>query len=310
MLAFLPSLASALKKGDYRIIITGASGWLGQATLEMCDSAGLLQQVHAFGSKEYALPLRSGKSIAVLPLSRMEELTPGAYHLFHYAFLGKDRVEGMSTDAFISENQHISETIFKQADRLKPWAIFVPSSGAVYKPDRSIDTDIKNNPYGVLKARDEKHFAQLKDSRVVQCRIFNLAGPFINKPDIYALGSIIHDIKKGGPIVLKADKPVLRSYMHVADVINLALAIMQDNKPLPPVFDTAGDGVIEIGELAARTAKLLGAPFIPMQRPDISGAPNRYVGDGAAISALMKHYGITPANLDTQILDTARYLGA
>jgi len=91
-------------------------------------------------------------------------------------------------------------------------------------------------------------------------------------------------------------------------VLNLGLAILLA-KAAMPVFDTAGDEVIEIGELALRAAALCGAASIPIHRPqiDVQNA-DHYVGDGRIYHALAQNFGVTLQRLDANILDTYAYI--
>ena len=145
--------------------------------------------------------------------------------------------------------------------------------------------------------------------RIVIPRLFNLAGPFLNKPD-YVLGSIIRDVARGGPIELRATHPVERSYVHVGDLVELAFAVMLGQKAAPSEpFDTAGERDIEVGELAALIASVLGKSGMEIRRPSFDGSPaDRYVGDPSVIRPLAHSYGITMRNLPTQIEDTAAFM--
>jgi nucleoside-diphosphate-sugar epimerase len=186
------------------------------------------------------------------------------------------------------------------------------SSGAVYLGD-----ELSTNPYGVLKARDERLFfdiaARLGEEgsapRVVVPRLFNLAGQFLNKPD-YVLGSIIKDIARGGPIRLHADHLVIRSYVHVRDLVDLAFAMMLGAGPIPrQAFDTGGEREIEVGELAELAASVLGQPGMPIVRPPVEdNRADRYVGDPTMLSSLAHSYGIELTTLARQIEDTASYV--
>ena len=186
------------------------------------------------------------------------------------------------------------------------------SSGAVY-----LGSDITTNPYGVLKALDERLFLDMASPsgrsdgtpRVVVPRLFNLAGPFLNKPG-YVLGSIIQDSRRGGPIGLHATHPVVRSYVHVGDLVDLSFAAMLGDGPLPDVpFDTAGEREIEVGELAQFTASVLGQPAMEIVRPPIDHSrSDRYVGDPTLINSLARSYGIEMRALARQVEDTAHFL--
>ena len=58
-------------------------------------------------------------------------------------------------------------------------------------------------------------------------------------------------------------------------------------------FDTAGEREIEVGELAALAASVLGQPEMEILRPALDGTPaDRYVGDPAIFNFLARSYGI------------------
>jgi UDP-glucuronate decarboxylase len=316
VLTFTPFVSSRLFESDLDVIVTGGGGWIGQATLEMLDQAlgaHFPARVHVFGTSGRRLPLRSGRLVYCRALRDIEDLPSRPCLFTHYAFLTKDRVAGLDLRTFVEQNEVISRSVLKQANIRRIEGIFVPSSGAVYRPDRTIDDDLKRNPYGVMKARDELDFLSLAEefhTRVVICRVFNLAGPFVNKIKSYALSSILMDIIASERIVLRADRPVLRSYVHVRDLIDLAFALMLgDRSPPATPFDTAGELNIEIGELAQRAASILGKPEMPIIRPPIrSEEPDKYVGDGRLFQRLLREFSVLPRHLDTQILDTADYL--
>jgi nucleoside-diphosphate-sugar epimerase len=213
----------------------------------------------------------------------------------------------------MSLNDGIASAVIDQLHRGEVEGLFVPSSGAVYDPDRRAQADPATNPYGFMKLRDEQRFADAcpRPERSAIVRVFNLSGPFMNKATLYALGSIITDLAVGGPIQLRADHPVIRSYVHVADLVEVAFAIMLGTVGSSGApFDTGGEQEIEIGELATLTASLVGLPDARIERPPRSDGAiaDRYVGDGTEMRRLAVEGGRELANLEDQILDTAAFL--
>jgi nucleoside-diphosphate-sugar epimerase len=284
------------------VIITGAGGWLGQAALEMCGDA----EVIAYGSRARSLALRSGRRIEVQPLQQIATLSLSGALVLHCAFLTREHASLQPLAHYIAANREISALVQGFLQRNGAAGLFVPSSGAAYA-----GTSMEENPYGALKCEDEEIFARLGQQLgfpTAITRVFNLAGPFINKLDSYALACIISDILKGGPITLRAAHPVWRGYAHVEDVLNIALGCLQLGNS-PPVFDTGGEA-IEIGALAMRAARLLHAQ-VEIQRPDWhAGNPNIYLGDNAAYAVQAGRAGVKLHSLDAQILDTAEYIRA
>jgi nucleoside-diphosphate-sugar epimerase len=191
--------------------------------------------------------------------------------------------------------------------------MFLASSGAVYRADRSIETDLTANPYGVLKHRDETVFADAcaaAGTKLVTARVFNLAGEYINKLGNYALSSFILDALAGRPIVVRATRPVERSYMYVGDVVTLALTCLLDNEPAPPVFDTVGERVVEVGELAELVRDKCGQRDIPIQRAprDDTLTADRYVGDIGTMRRALGLRQLAFKRLSRQIEATAGFL--
>ncbi len=310
-------MAARLRESDLDVIVTGGGGWLGQATLEMLEStfAGRTgARVHAFGSSRRTITLRSGRQLDIHPLAELSELTVGAHLFAHYAFATREFVSRLGVEAYVVRNREITALVADQLLRTEPVGLFAISSGAVYLGDNP-----STNPYGVLKAEDERLFLELarRDRRaryaprIVIPRLFNLAGPFLNKPDRYVLGSVIEDIGRGGPIRLTASRPVVRSYVHVADLIDIAFGAMVGEGPVPDgPFDAAGEREIEVGELAELAASVLGQPGMAIERPPFDGtAPDRYVGDPMKLRSLAAAHGVDLKPLSRQIEDTARFMG-
>ncbi len=300
-LEFRADFAAAIGKSP--VIITGAGGWLGRAALEMFAGAVPLAQIHAFGTAARLQHLRNGTSISVQPLSALPELETCQAIIFHMAFLTREHAGQMPLAAYFEANRALSGMIENYLRQYGARGLFVPSSGAAYTADPL------HNPYGSLKIEDELRFTTLGETLglpVVNMRVFNLAGPFINKINSYALACILRDLLAERPVILHAAKPVWRAYAHVEDVHNIALGLLLESQS-PPVFDTSGEP-IELSALAARAAHLLGK-HLTIERPAWQHGPaDKYLGDGTAYTAHADRLGVHLASLNQQILDTADYL--
>ena len=319
-LRFSDRVATRLVDSDLGVVVTGGGGWLGRATLEMLDGAlgpGLTSKVRVFGSSSRRMTLRSGQSIAVEPMGQLADQDPRRRTpqlLAHYAFVTREHAGTQSLSAYVDTNRAISDVAVDLVAREETVGVFVPSSGAVYGPDRTTQEDLDANPYGALKLVDERRFSRFAGGptsrRVVVSRVFNLAGPFLNKPDLYALGAILTDIERGGPIRIRAARPVIRSYVHVQDLVELAFAAMLGLITVPDhPFDTAGEIEVELTELAELATTVLGCPGMPVERPPLTETPDdRYLGDRTALARMATEHGMALRLLPVQIKDTADYL--
>lgn len=300
-------------------VVIGASGWLGQATLEY-----LLRQlsptdwprVHAFASSARVLTLRDGSAVQVQALSSLPQLrTSRAALVFHYAFQTKDRVGANTLEDYILLNHSIRDALAQFVDANAIAGLFVPSSGAAYAGmDEANQSD--GAIYGRCKLDDERAFETMGKQYgfpVVSPRVFNVSGPYINKHNLYALASIIGACLRNEPISVRATHPVVRSYYSVIDLIELCCKLMlagRDRGAAFHAFDTAGTEAVEVGELAQRCQQLL-APHLAIERPPMSGAAaDRYVGDASAIREFECTFDISPLGLDQQIKLTADYMSA
>ena len=314
-----PSLAAALRASDLGVVVTGAGGWLGQAAVEMLaeafgESAG--QRLALFSSIDRMHRLRSGDTLTSRRLASIAELPPRPWLFFHFAYVTRDRLREFGLTEYVRMNRSIAGEVIAAARRVRAAGLFVPSSGAVYRRNREIESNLEANPYGVLKIEDEQVFAELAQQlgcRAVLPRVFNLSGPFINKLRSYALSSLILAAQRGQPLVIRAAHRVVRSYIHVADLVSLALALLLDGGSEPIArFDTAGDRAVEIAELADCILAALGAK-LPIERPPLDtdrSTDDIYVGEGGPMQALMTRYRFDILPLETQIRDTAMYLAS
>jgi nucleoside-diphosphate-sugar epimerase len=315
-LTFPSQLASEIRNCGGRFIVTGTGGWMGRVVAEMLDRAlgeNSPTRISLYGTTPRNLTLLSGRTLPVQAFDMIAQAQGPAY-FFHCGFLTRDKVAAMPLNDYVAANTHISDRVIAGMEAAQAKGIFMPSSGAVYKPGTHVlDKNLETNPYGVLKAGDEQRFLKFAAERdIPTCipRVFNLSGPFINKPEIYALASFLTQALARQPITIKAQHRVVRSYVHIADLITLAVAmLLSPHEDAPPVFDTAGEDDVELSDLASKIVEVLGQPELAINRPKIlPGAENVYVGQPGQMTAIMDHYGYAERDLAAQILDTADYL--
>ncbi|HVE47736.1 MAG TPA: NAD-dependent epimerase/dehydratase family protein [Acidimicrobiales bacterium] len=309
-------LIRSLLSGHERFAVTGASGWLGRTTLELLAGAlgpqQFRDQVVGFASTSRTVTLRAGTEVRLQPLHRLAELAPAPTHLLHFAYLTRNRVPEVGVPEYVTANLAITAAVISAIQRFRPSGVFTTSSGAVYGPDGYFVTDVAANPYGALKYLEElavRCAAADAGTRSVVTRVFSLSGAYMTKPELYGLGDFLLQVLAGGPITVRATRPVERSYCAAADVVTLALAcLLRGDGQEDLVFDTGGD-VIEVGQLADRVIGALGLTEVSVERSwDPQAPPDRYVGDGTAMSALALTYGLPLLAIDGQIRETAAYL--
>jgi nucleoside-diphosphate-sugar epimerase len=312
-------LVGRLVRSDYRVVITGASGWLGQASFEMLSGAygkQFNERVKCFGSLARTLRIRGGQLIDQRPLPEMQALDNHPTILLHFAYLTKEKAASMSLDEYVATNRTISRSTYQAAKGIGVDRIFLVSSGAVYQAMAAAPLLQPVQPYGALKLEDEALFSRFahesEGARVITARLFNVSGPYINKLGSYALASFIEQARQrhlGACIKINADHPVIRSYIAVENLVRVALSHLLDDATDPYVcFDTAGDREVEVQELA-ETVRYLVNPDITISRPALTSVvADRYVGDGTMYRSLAARHGVVLHDLEQQVRDTASYL--
>ena len=305
-----PHIAKALRQDGRRILITGASGWLGRATLDLLHQAlgrQFDERVRCFGSAQRRFALPGSDSIAQQPLAALADLAEQPSLLLHLAFLGKERAEQMDEPQYRAANRAIGETVLGALDGIGIEAAFVSSSGAAAHADDP-HASAAMRLYGAMKRDDEDGFtkwAETTGKRLVIARIHNLSGPHINKPGSYALGCFIADALRGGPIKVRAPHDVVRGYVAIRELMSLVFACLLREGRQTLRFDTAGEPV-ELGALAELVAAQFGGCAI--ERPARVPGEDRYVGDPNAYRALLQTEHIAEVPLDRQIAETAAFL--
>jgi nucleoside-diphosphate-sugar epimerase len=306
--------AERLSAGTERIVVTGAGGWLGMATLEMLsqllgeDFAG---RVVCFGGRPRRLTLRGGVDVQQHLLSDIAGLPPAPTLVLHLSFITQGPAMTLSAGDYVAANRALSREV---RDALRPIgakAVFQASSGAAALADPDGGPQSRGL-YGWLKREDEAAFADWAEAEgrgSLIGRVFNLSGPYINRRSTYALASFIGDAQAGRPIEVRASAPVWRSYVSIAELMSVALAWLTGPADGVARFETAGAETLEAGEIAERVAAVL-APDLEIRRPRFDpGAPaDRYVGEGAAYNVLRRQAGVAQSPFDEQIQATARYM--
>lgn len=309
------TVRQAVRADTRRIAIVGARGWIGRTLVELIGEAlseAAADRIVCFGSHAAEIALNSGMRLRQAPLEALGALDHRPSLLFHLAFLTKDKAPDMSADAYRRANQLISDSVAAALDPIGVDRLFVASSGAAaFADDPAAAPDLRL--YGALKRDDEHRFAAWatrapETRRAAICRLYSVSGPFINKPDRYALADLILRALSGGPVGATAPREMWRSYVAVKEVLALALAMLLTHRgEAAPRFDSGGEE-IELGALAALVGAELGAPVVP--RPIADPAANHYCGDHRAWRALLDRHGLAHLGLAEQIRETAAYLAS
>lgn len=301
--------AARLKGADSRVVVVGGGGWLGRATLEALHillGRAFHDRVVAFGSSDRILRLRGGLEVMQHPLSRLAALERRPSLVLHLAFLTQEKAKMMSEADYVAANRAISGAVRDSLDAIGARGVLVASSGAVHLASHP-DAEASKRLYGQLKLEDEAAFSRWGEAghgAVAVARIFNVAGPYLSTGGAYALAAFIDDALRGGPIEIRARRPVIRSYVAISELMSVALGALTAS-PDTVAFETQGDADLEMAEIAEIVRAEI-APGIIIRRPPLeSREEDRYVGDGAAYRTLRHAFDVETVDFPAQVRQTA-----
>lgn len=296
-----------------RLVITGPTGWIGQALLALLhradDSDGLRagEAVCLFGSRAGVVVLPSGEALPVCPLSEIGPDDVAGAQVIHLAYLTKDKVAEVGEAAFRARNDAIDTALLRAMEQGRPASLFVASSGAAALAEAGRDLHL----YGVMKLEQEARFLAFGARNgvpVLAGRIFNIAGPHINKLEAYAVSNFALQALAGGPVSIAAQQPVFRSFLHVYDLCRLILRAGRSGHGEVRAIDLCGNEVLEMSDIARLVVSAMGGNIaISRGHLDYAGRSD-YVGCPQDTRVLAMRLGLELADTARQVSDTIEWI--
>lgn len=290
---------------DERVVITGASGWLGRSLLHELEAAlgdRLSSQVLALGSSPRTIRLGSGRAIDILKWEHDAVASWGPTAAIHLAYLTRERIAEVGLPAYLEANLRVTaQAALLQA--LPGMRAFVAaSSGAAACVDWASAFD-DNGAYGALKRMDEALFlreGEFLGVPTVIARTWSVSGPYCTKPFLFAFSDFITQAQSTGRIVVRAEGEVWRRYVDAGQY--LALCLRSSIAGGSGVIGSTGP-MIEIRELAQAVAEVMEASVL---EAEITGTipVQRYLLEGADLEERARVVDVRLLDLAEQIAFT------
>ena len=272
----------------------------------MATRAGLTPdngRLRVFASKPGRMMLEDGTTVGLEALAEAAPLAGADWTVAHFAALGKDRAADLPVADYVAQSEALQDAALRLIARADRPRLIFASSGAAYGPGGTPPAQV-DEPYGHMKCLQEVSLAGWCSENGVPltvCRVFNVGGPWGNKLELYALSSLIRSALAGGDIPIRARGPVLRSYVHVEELMAVLIGRAPSSKP----FDSSGVEVVEIGDLARLVCTQLGLdPLRIVRQRDPEAPPSRYAGDGTVYQAAVRTLGLTPIGIGAIVSDS------
>ena len=163
-----PPTLKALGSDDRRIVIVGANGWIGRATLALLTAAlgkeQALRRVVCFGSQPRMVEVEPGLAFPQQALSDLTALPPQPSLLLHLAFLTKDKVGAMDDTEYARVNRLLSQQVLDALGPIGVDRLFVASSGAAaFADDPAAAHDLR----GVYQMSAEQRALLVRATRML-----------------------------------------------------------------------------------------------------------------------------------------------
>ena len=211
-----------------------------------------------------------------LDISKLSAL-PKCDYIMHFAGSSdKARYEKNLSEELrnIDQNMILFVKSIEEASA-NPSHVLYASSGAVYGPtdaqkfseeDKVDNVDAFHSVkqyYAQSKLISENTFRQLakKNRKLSIARCFSFVGPCLPLDTHFVAGNLIRNILNKEALKIKAQIPVMRSYLHTDDLVEWLMEVMLNGTYTGSIFNVGSDDDVEIHDLAKDLASHFDLPL-------------------------------------------------
>ena len=273
-----------------KIVITGATGWLGSELSRILVEEHNLstRQLHCISSTNRKMKIGKNTftTITFRDLDKSEDIN----NYYDFAFLPRYNIDSIGPKKYREVNEKIVMDSVNSINVLRPKNVVLASSGAVYKTGKISENSV-NSLYSDLKIFQEEKIQEAcnkVNSNLITIRIFNLSGNGMPRDNTFAFSQIICKALNNQKIYIKSNFRVNRSYCDVTQL--LRMLILASNSGYRGTLDSSGVK-IEIRALAEKVVNELKS-LSEIHAPDvISGAlPDDYYSESKKYDNLLMEY--------------------
>ena len=304
-----------------RVLVTGATGFVGRAVVRQLTKAGHSVIGFARTSMPISCELRTGD---ILDLAALKQVVEGADAVCHLAALTLVRESFEEPVRYFRVNVagtlNLLDAMNAEAQRCgRPLRLVFASTGAVYgAPERQPITEAQEpapgNPYGASKLAAETvigYQAALGAISAVTLRTFNVAGAVDGHgdPDTSRIipKTLLVAAGQADRLNVNGDGSAIREYTHVCDLAQAYAAALDVAEPAGYRIYNVGSGVgVSIRQVVEITERITGRP-VPVRWGPPVREPRELRGDSSRINTELDWHP-TQSSLETIIADAWKAL--
>jgi nucleoside-diphosphate-sugar epimerase len=286
------------------IAVSGASGWLGNETINVIEEIAPKVSPLLFTSNGREIVLRNSEKRDTKGF--LESQPPASLEGFiHLAFLTRDKVESVGSKDFISTNLSLISKACQVVESSKPKWVVVVSSGAILdRNSGELESNIQSNPYGFCKRIEELLITQSANkvgANIVIGRLWGASGKSMPPNPAYALSDFIVSAHTQKKISIRSGGTVIRRYVDAAEFMEVLIKAAISGGTLTI---NSGGPRVEIGELATLVAEHFTEIVIERSPPEVT--EDDYYPRGDDFEKLAEGLGVTLSDMKTQVSQTVQ----
>jgi nucleoside-diphosphate-sugar epimerase len=290
----------------YRVLISGATGWLGREILNIFSEANFDEtRINLISSKNQEVVV-NGNKFEVKSFKNYQSID-SVNSYFDFAFLAKNKLDKVGPEKFKEINSEIISNSASLIKRISPKTVILSSSGAIYNMKKYSQDEIL---YSDLKKMQEELIVKACDvsgSNLIVSRIFNLSGRGIPKESNFALADLMLKGIRDMDLVINSKYLVTRKYSDVTQLLRLLVQMAYREQNY--VFDSGGTK-IELRVLANEIIRVIKSNSkVIASKIKSNTEKDDYFSDSNVYENLLTNFlGEGSLTIEKQIQNTKNYL--
>ena len=293
-----------LEEGE-KILVTGASGWLGRETIQLlAETLGdmFANKVILVGSIDRLIRVNKTDYLVVaIDSENLKSVNFGI--ILHLAFLSQDKVEQFGAKKYTDANEYLTNSMLQMTLASGARYVFIASSGAAAAHILENQKHIGKKLYGQLKLKAENRFLALTSLQVLIGRIWSISGNQIQEPLKYAIGDFIHQAVNTGTITLAGSALSTRTYIDAKQMMTgyvLQLLTSKDS------LLNSGGQTTDLYGLANQVLRTFSPSGLLIPSELQNKPPDYYVSPDKYMNEILNYYSVEILSLEAQIENTCR----